>query len=195
MPYRDDAGTLWGCGWRAAGGRAGRGGRAAVREATRRGMLATGASLPLLASGCKGIGALGSPPRAAPEVAIARSAIAAEALMIKRYEAVAAAVPSLAAMLAPVVAQHREHLSRLRARLIIPAGASGPAASPAPSLSGRVPATAVAAAGYLRDAEHAAAASLLRHVPSVSPSFAQLLASIAASEQTHAQLLTTAGRI
>ena len=63
-----------------------------VREATRRGVLAAVMSLPLVATGCKGVGALGTPPRQQPDVAVVRDAIDAETLMISRYNAVLAAV-------------------------------------------------------------------------------------------------------
>ena len=46
-----------------------------------------------------------------------------------------------------------------------------------------------AASAYLRGAEDAAAQALLRHLAAASPSLAQLLASIASSEASHALLL------
>ena len=52
-----------------------------------------------------------------------------------------------------------------------------------------MPGTPAAARAYLRGAEHSAAQALLRHLAVASPSLAQLLASIAASEATHALLL------
>src|SRR5262249_58082255 len=88
-------------------------------------------------------------------------------------------------------AQHTEHLARLRARLIEPpAGhpAPSPSATPPPGAPG-VPASPAAALTFLRDAERAAAHSLMSRLHLASPSFAQLLASIAASEATHALLL------
>jgi hypothetical protein len=45
----------------------------------------------------------------------------------------------------------------------------------------------------LQAAEEDAASALVRHLAEVSPSFAQLLASIAASEASHALLLKTRG--
>ena len=68
-----------------------------AHEATRRGLLVAAATLPLVASGCKGIGALGTPPRPLPDVAVLREAIAGEDVMISRYTAVLAAAPALAA--------------------------------------------------------------------------------------------------
>jgi len=162
-------------------------------EATRRTVLAaTAAALPLLAGGCKGIAALGTPPKPLADVAVARAAMAGETVLIARYEAVLAAVPGLAGSLRPMLAQHTDHLARLRARLIDPrAGdraAQGPSAAPSPGAAG-VPSSPAAALTYLRDAERAAAQSLLGRLHVASPSFAQLLASIAASEATHALLL------
>lgn len=170
-------------------------------DATRRGVLAaTAVTLPLLAGGCRGIGALGTPPTPQTDVALARAAIAREALMIARYQAVLAAVPGLRGRLKPLLGQHEEHLTRLRGRLIDP-GSHGRAASPAASghatpavagtggAVGAVPRTYGGALAYLRRAEDAAAAALAAHLQGASPSFAQLLASIAASEATHALVL------
>jgi hypothetical protein len=166
-----------------------------VQEATRRRVLAAAAvTLPLVVSGCKGVGALGSPPKPAPDVAVVSRAITVERYLIARYGAVLAAVPGLAGELHPLLAQHTEHLARLRARLISPRTGAQPAASPAekPSLSAAPPPrTRAGALAYLRDAENAAADSLLAHLDAATPSLAQLLASISASEATHAQLLST----
>jgi hypothetical protein len=168
------------------------GGGRVVREATRRGVLAAAVSLPLAAAGCKGIGALGTPPRPQPDVAVVRDAIDGETLMISRYNAVLAAVPALAGPLGPLLQQHHEHLARLRARLIEPNPAGRPERSPAVTASPagvQVPGTPAAARAYLRRAERAAAQTLLGRLTAAPPSLAQLLASIAASEATHALLL------
>ena len=171
-----------------------------ARDATRRRVLALGAVLlPLAAAGCRGLAALGTPPRAAPDVAVLGDAITVETRLIAHYGAVLAAVPALAGPLRPLLAQHHDHLARLRAQLIIPPGsrvpdlASPPRArlrdSPAPS-----PVTPAAALGYLRDAENAAAAAQVAHLAAAPPSLAQLLASISASEATHAMILGGHGR-
>ena len=166
-----------------------------AQEATRRRVLAAAAAaLPLAVAGCKGIGALGTPPKPAPDVAIASDAIAVERQLIARYGVVLAAMPGLAGTLRPLLAQHQQHLARLRARLVVPAaGQPVPSPSGVPAAGGPVPGTPAAALGYLRDAEHAAAAALLAHLATAPPAFAQLLASISASETTHALILRTAG--
>jgi hypothetical protein len=168
-----------------------------AREATRRGVLAAAVSLPLVAAGCKGIGALGTPPPPLPDVAVVRDAIAGETLMISRYHAVLAAAPALTGSLGPLLEQHREHLARLRARLIEPGAGSQPGHSPSPAGSrsaSQVPSTPAAARAYLRQAEQAAATALLARLTTAPPALAQLLASIAASEATHALLLTPGRR-
>lgn len=180
-----------------------------AQEATRRGVLATGLTaaglaatgLPVLA-GCKGIGALGTPPKPLPDVAIATAAIAGERALIARYEATLRALPVLAGQLRPLIAQHTEHLARLRSRLSDPAGTatpSGPStggtSTAASGSSPPVPATPAAALASLRAAEDSASAALASHLPSVSPSFAQLLASISASEAAHALLLHRRGHV
>jgi hypothetical protein len=181
-----------------AGGSVAAGSVAAGR--TRRAVLAAAAGLPLLAvSGCKGVGALAAPPAQAPDVAVLRSAIAAEEVMIARYDAVMTRSASLAARLRPLRGEHRLHLAQLRSRLIVPP-ASSAAASPSPSPSGQSPAGpgsgpagTAAAISYLQAAEHAAATTLLRQLAAVSPSLAQLMASVAASEATHVTALGAAG--
>jgi hypothetical protein len=166
-----------------------------VQDPTRRRVLAAAAAtLPLAAAGCKGVGALGTPPKQAPGVAVVKGAIAVENSLISRYGAVLAAMPGLAGQLHPLLAQHHEHLARLRGRLIVPA--AQPTASPAgkPSAAAPVPGTPAGALAYLRDAESAAVAALLAHLDAAPPSLAQLLASISASEATHALILGAHGR-
>jgi len=210
-------------------------------DRTRRAVLTAGAAcLPILAvSGCKGVGALAAPPRPAPDVAILRAAIAAEEVMIARYDAVVRGSDGLAAALRPLRAEHRAHLAQLRSRLIVPpaaasrsaaasadrsaaasrsagrSAAAAPAsrsAAAAPALDGAsgrgsgdagsgsaasgeagdVPAGRAEAISFLQGAERTAAAALLRKLPAVSPSLAQLMASVAASEATHVAALATA---
>ena len=166
-----------------------------AQEATRRRVLAAAAlALPVVAAGCKGVGALGTPPKPAPDVAVVSGAIAGEKALIARYGAVLAAVPALAGELRPVLAQHQAHLTRLHAQLIIPRGApptQAPKRSPGVPPAPHTPAAALA---YLRDAENEAAAALLAHLTDAPPSLAQLLASISASEATHAMVLGAPGR-
>ena len=166
-----------------------------VQEATRRRVLAaTAAALPLVIGGCKGLGALGTPPKPAADVAVTRDAITVETALIARYGAVLAALPGLAGQLRPLLAQHHDHLARLRGRLIIPRAAAQPSASPSPSpRPAPVPGTPAGALADLRDAENAAAVALLAHLDTAPPSLAQLLVSISASEATHALILGQGG--
>jgi hypothetical protein len=171
-----------------------------ARDATRRAVLAAAAAaavggVPLAAAGCKGIAALGSPPKPAPDLAVATAAVAVERQLIAHYGAVLGAMPALAATLRPLLAQHRDHLSRLRARIIVPPGGQ-PLPTPRATAGGHapVPGTRAAALGYLRDAEDAAATALLADLAAAPPSLAQLLASISASEATHALVLGAAAR-
>jgi len=143
-------------------------------------------TLPVLA-GCKGIGALGSPPQPRPDVAVARRAIESEWQLVAHYEAVIARMPALAGSLGLLLNQHRDHLARLRGRLFEPRPPTPQASPSVPP----VPGTPAAAINLLRAAEQSAAGSLLGTLAAVSsPSFAQLLASIAASEATHALVLS-----
>ena len=159
-----------------------------AQDATRRAVLALALSLPWLATGCEGLTALGTPPRPAPDTGVAADAIAREGLMIARYDAVIAASPQAAALLAPVKAQHTQHLAALRKRLITPHGMPH---TPTSGLT--VPHGTHARLAWLADAETAAANWLVGQLEAVPPSYAQLLASIAASEATHAAALSGHG--
>ena len=145
-------------------------------------LAAAAAAVPLLAAGCKGVGGLGTLPRPRPDVAVLRAAIGTEQALIARYRSALAASPGLKDTLDPVLDQHLAHLAALRSRLI------GPAATPRPARTS--PASGQAALGYaLADAEQAAAGVLVSRLATASPSLAQLLASISASEASHAALL------
>jgi hypothetical protein len=163
-------------------------------------MLTASAALPLFAlAGCQGVGALAAPPAPAPDVDVLTAAIAGEQLMIARYEAVLAApryrAGSLPATLEPLLAEHRAHLAQLRSSLIVPTGAARPSPSPSARRPFRpvVPGTEPAAVALLRAAELHASDALLSSLVKVPPSLAQLLASISASEATHAARLQAGG--
>jgi hypothetical protein len=153
-------------------------------------LAATVMAVPLVAAGCKGVGGLGTLPTPAPDVAVLHRAITTERALIARYHAALAGSPDLAGTLGPLLAQHREHLARLTSTLIAPATAS---ATPRPSASATAGATAPRAAtlAALEEAETDAASSLVRWLALAPPALAQLLASIAASEASHALLLHT----
>ena len=95
-----------------------------MAQLTRRGLLSAAAALPLAAAGCQGLRVLGTPPRPLPDVAVLRTATDGETVLIAQYTAVLAAQPGLAGLLDPLLGQHRAHLDRLRARLIVPPGAA-----------------------------------------------------------------------
>jgi hypothetical protein len=159
-----------------------------ARPLRRRSVLAAAAmTFPLLATSCKGVGALGTPPTPLPDTTVLGQAITAETLMIARYRAAISGSPGQTALLAPLLAQHQAHLARLTSRLLDPQPASSTrSASPGP------PATSLSA---LQAAEENAANGLVRHLAEVTPSLAQLLASIAASEASHALLLRSRGGV
>jgi hypothetical protein len=162
-------------------------------DLTRRSVLAaTAMTVPLVAAGCKGVGGLGTLPKAAPDVAVLHHAIATEQALIARYHAALAGSPGLAGTLGPLLAQHREHLARLTSMLIVPAT---PRATPRPSPTATAGAARPRAAtlAALEAAETDAASSLVRRLALAPPALAQLLASIAASEASHALLLRRDG--
>lgn len=92
----------------------------------------------------------------------------------------------LAPTLEPLLAEHWAHLAQLRSRIIEPPDKTIPdrVTSRPP-----IPATRAAAVARLRAAEQAAVTSQLRRLAGASPALAQLYASIAASEATHATVL------
>lgn len=165
-------------------------------------LLASAAALPLLlgTAGCRspdvftGPDPLAGRPPLGHDVLTLQAVIAAEEGMIDLYRAAisgdsgnhrAARARTLRALLA----QHEQHLVRLRARLIVPPGTS---ASPSPSPSGTAGAFSSAgtvSVAQLRAAERASAADLVRRLATVPPALAQLLASIAASDATHVTAL------
>ena len=160
-------------------------------ELRRRSVLAAaGAAVPLLAAGCKGVGGLGTLPRPRPDVAVLRAAIGTEQALIARYRSALAASPDLKDTLDPVLDQHLAHLAALRSRLTGPAAATRPApASPARTSPPAAAGQAADGLSALATAEQAAAGALVSRLGTASPSLAQLLASISASEASHAALL------
>jgi hypothetical protein len=148
-------------------------------------LAAAGAAVPLLAAGCKGVGGLGTLPTPAPDVATLRGAITTEQALIARYRSALAASPALRDTLEPLLGQHLGHLGALRSRLVGPTATPRPARS-SPAAAGAGAASPVAA---LAEAEQAAASAQLSRLLVASPSLAQLLASISASEASHAALL------
>ncbi len=174
----------------------------------RRLLLASVTALPLLlaAAGCRSSDAFAGPdplagrPRPAPDVVTLQAVIAAEENLIGLYRTALSghsAAAGQAQELKPLLAQHEQHLTRLRARLIQPPGtapvpaSSVPASSvPAsPSASTSAAASAPVTIARLRAAERASAAGLVRRLATVEPALAQLFASIAACDATHVTAL------
>src|SRR5690242_1306670 len=88
--------------------------------------------------------------------------------------------------------QHQQHLVQLKARLIVPPGASAspsPSPSSAPPSASPSPRASTVSITRLRAAERASAADLVRRLATAPPALAQLLASIAASDATHVTAL------
>lgn len=164
-------------------------------DPTRRRVLAVSALAAAGLAGCGRIHPWSVPPEQASDVAVLAEAIAAERVMISRYESAITGFPSLGPALTPVLGQHREHLAALRERLVVPPGTATPSARPAPPAS-RPPvlSSADATVDYLRTEEDDRAAALVRQLPVTTPSLAQLLASIGASEASHATILGSPGK-
>jgi hypothetical protein len=167
-------------------------------EPTRRTVLAAAAAgTPLLLAACRGVQVLGSPPPPAHDVAVLRSAIAAERAMVARYRAALAetgqAGHQATAILEGILSEHQQHAAQLAARLVVPAGGTSPAPLRVPA-AGPIPSGRAAMTGALAAAEQEATARLSGQLLSVPPSLAQLMASIAASEATHVPVLHALGR-
>jgi hypothetical protein len=159
-------------------------------------LAASAAALPVLlaTAGCRSSDAFAGPdplasrPALAPDVVTLQAVITAEQTMIRLYEvAVDSDVAAARASgLAGLLAQHRQHLRLLQGRLVQPSGA--PTATPSGSSAGTVRGPVTIA--RLRAAERASAADLVRRLVTVQPALAQLFASIAASDATHAVALS-----
>jgi len=159
-------------------------------------LLASAAALPLLlgAAGCRssdvftGPDPLAGRPPLDHDVLTLQAVIAAEENMIDLYQLALSGDPGTtrARTLRSLLAQHQQHLVQLKARLIVPPGAS---ASPSPSSASPSPRASTVSITRLRAAERASAADLVRRLATAPPALAQLLASIAASDATHATAL------
>lgn len=121
------------------------------------------------------------PARPHPDVALTAAAVSRELALLTAYDAALAATPALASRLAPLRAEHAEHLRALGAG---PAG--NPTASPAPAPA---PEPARGAGGQARSslatAERTAAAAHAAATVTASARLAAVLASLAASEASH----------
>jgi hypothetical protein len=159
-------------------------------------LAASAAALPVLlaTAGCRSSEVFAGPdplagrPAPSPDVITLQAVIAAEQDMIKLYESAVSSNPRVSG-LAGLLAQHREHLGQLQARLVLP-----PGVSPYASVSASASASASAPTGpvtvaRLRAAERASAADLVKRLVTVPPALAQLFASIAASDATHVTVL------
>ena len=159
-------------------------------------LLASAAALPLLlgAAGCRssdvftGPDPLAGRPPLGRDVLTLQAVIAAEENMIDLYQLAIRgdSGTSRARTLRSLLAQHQQHLVQLKARLIVPPGAS---ASPSPSSASPSPRASTVSITRLRAAERASAADLVRRLVTAPPALAQLLASIAASDATHVTAL------
>lgn len=122
----------------------------------------------------------GPPPTPDPDDLLRAAAVDRERSLLQEYDAVLLVLPSLAARLMPLRAQHAEHLLALTG----PASPSAaPSATPAPQVP--PPATAAAALAGLVAAERAAGDAHGAAALEASRDLAGLLAALSASEHSH----------
>ena len=170
-------------------------------------LAASAAAVPVLlaTAGCRSSDAFAGPdplagrPTLSPDVVALQAVIAAERAMITLYQSAVASHLALstagptsgpttgpatgrAGVLEELLAQHRQHLGQLQARLVLPAGSPSAQASSSAS-PGEAPVRVTIA--RLRAAESASATDLVKRLVSMPPALAQLFASIAASDATH----------
>jgi len=173
-------------------------------------LAAAAAALPtlLVTAGCRSSAVFAGPdplagrPALAPDVITLQAVIAAEQALIALYQDAVHGdlrgtppTTGRVGLLEGLLAQHRQHLGQLQARLVLPPGApspqvpasGSPSASAAGTASGSAPGRVTIA--RLRAAERASAADLVRRLVTMPPALAQLLASIAASDATHVAAL------
>jgi len=171
----------------------------------RRLLAASAAALPALLAiaGCRSSEVFAGPdplagrPTLSPDVMTLQAVIAAEQAIIALYQVAVrgdSRPTGRARGLEGLLAQHRQHLGQLVARLILPPGE--PSASFSPSTSPSALPTTGPTTGpgrvtiaQLRAAERASATNLVRRLVTVPPDLAQLFASIAASDATHLDAL------
>jgi hypothetical protein len=158
-------------------------------------LAASAAALPALlaTAGCRSSDAFAGPdplagrPPLSPDVITLQAVIAAEQNMVKLYQTAVddnLRTTGRASVLEGLLAQHRQHLGQLQARLVLPSGSPAPSPSASSSASsGSVPTRVTIA--RLRAAERASSTNLLRRLVTAEPALAQLFASIAASDATH----------
>jgi hypothetical protein len=181
------------------------GGAGASAPGRRALLIASVAALPALLSACRGIQSLGAPPPPSADVRKLRAAIEQEARLVASYAAAAAAGSSAGpagsqqatAALAAVLAEHRQHLARLKSRLIEPAAAKSADTALGPAgANGRAGQSdgVSPTIDQLEQAEQAASDWLIAQLAGLPPTLAQLFASIAASEATHVPYLQAARR-
>ena len=161
------------------------------------------AALPALlaTAGCRSSDAFAGPdplagrPALSPDVITLQEVITAERAMIALYQAAVDGGTRSARALEGLLAQHRQHLGQLQARLVLPSGSgpASPSSSPSPSPSSS-PARGRVTIAQLRAAERASATDLVRRLVSVPPALAQLFASVAASDATHVVALAGYGQ-
>ncbi len=168
---------------------------AATHALSRRRVLAVSTMmLPLAATAsCSVPDLLRPPPGLSASVRALRASITAEQSLIGTYQHVITAYPALAATLRPLLAQHEDHLAQLKSRLIIPPRVTAPPLA-APTPAAAPAGSARAALSLLEGAERWAATSQLERLSTAPPAQAQLYASIAASEATHAVALAALSR-
>ena len=167
----------------------------------RRLLAASAAALPALLAiaGCRSAEVFAGPdplagrPPLSRDVITLQAVIAAEQAMIALYQVAVHGDPrptGRARGLEGLLAQHRQHLGQLVARLILPSGEPSASFSPSTSPSA-APTTGSGRVtiAQLRAAERASATNLVRRLVTVPPDLAQLFASIAASDATHAVAL------
>ncbi|HLK75511.1 MAG TPA: hypothetical protein VKU77_17890 [Streptosporangiaceae bacterium] len=158
----------------------------------RRVLAASAAALPALlaTAGCRSSDAFAGPdplagrPTLSPDVITLQEVIAAERAMIALYQAAVDVSLRPASQVRGLLAQHRQHLGQLQARLVLPPGWASPSAS-----ASRSPVSSTVTVESLRAAEATSAADLVRRLVGVPPALAQLFASIAASDATHVTAL------
>ncbi len=175
----------------------------------RRILLASATTLPLLLAiaGCRSSDVFAGPdplagrPPLGHDVLTLQTVITAEENLIYLYQAAingdsgTAPQQARSRMLRLLLTQHEQHLAQLRARLIEPPGRTDQPTGPAASAAGRSasPGPTHVTTAQLRAAERASAAALVQRLATVEPALAQLFASIAASDATHATALAAKG--
>ncbi len=147
-------------------------------------------------TGCKGITALGPVPKVSGNVLALEQAIAAEEVLISRYQLALghqSGGGGRQELLTTIQAEHEAHLHKLRSALVVPPKYATSKLRTGPGSAPALPGGTAFTLAALASDERAAVVRLTAELLDAPAPLAQLLASIAAAEAAHVVYLRKGG--